>query len=448
MKPTSSDERGNRRVSRSTMIAIAFLVISIGVSLMLLIRKQANSTAIAVENTATKTATNTVPSSAAPQSTVTTPAAPSETPKFDGITIGLAPIQGGDPVLADRLKSAIAESLATTSFGNNAQITRNVDIPPGVKTEAMNLSTDLPGIDMLITWGKASDGLQEIWITLASEPAMVGLEGDLEAWWALTPGDVAILVEPAGDLTFPAEIASGVLELQRGESDNAANRIRDLQIGNANKSILITDARQAVIQLMLGAAEAQNGQTIEALQRASQAIRLRNNSWMAHLNRGSVYLQLGDATSALSEIDIAQVLVPEYWPALYNRVLASEQLGQYADALTDAEILQTLQPDEAWAANLVGVIQYRQGDLSAAQNQFQAAAVLAPDAEIPLLNLAITQGAQENFENAIATYDNLLDLAPNNPLYLLNQGLMYQALEKYPQAEFDMNRAIDLDPTL
>jgi tetratricopeptide (TPR) repeat protein len=446
MKSTSSYERGNRRVSRSTIVAVSFLVISLGVSLALLIRRQANPSAIPVETTVETKITGSPASATLPESIAATPIIPTETAESDGIIISLAPIRGGDPGIAERLDAAITESLATTSFGNAVQITQDIVIPPGVSTEAMNQKADLPGVDLLITWGKTSEGLQEIWIALVSAPAMAGLEGNLEAWWVLTPGDLAILVDPEGDLSFTAEIVSASLELQRGESTSAEDRIRALQTSSTDESVLITDAQQAVIQLMLGAAEAQNGQTIEALQRASQATRLRNDSWMAHLNRGSVYLQLGDATSALSEIDLARGQAPDYWPAIYNCVLANEQLGQYENALADAELLQALQPDEAWAANLVGVIQYRQGDLVAARDQFQAAAALAPEAQIPLVNLAITQGVQRDYENAIGTYDTLLDLAPNSSQHFLNQALMYQALEKYPQAEFGMNRAIDLDP--
>ncbi len=452
MNTPSSDERGTRRVSISTVIAVGFLMISLGISLVLLVRSQGSSSLIVPAHTATITpmavAVSLTPDPLSTKSSTSTnpPESVTGAPESDGIIIGLTPVQGGDPGMADNLEAAIRQALEITPFGATVQFKGDVVIPSGVRPESLNLTTDMPGFDVLVTWGPVSEGLQEVWINMASEPDMASLDGNFNAWASMTPGDLAILVNPEGDLSFTAQIVLASLELRSGDIANAAERIRDLQTTNAEESTASNIAQQAVIQMMLSTTEAKNGQTINALQRASQSIRLSNESWMAHLNRGSVYLQLGDATSALSEFYFARDYAPDYWPVLYNRVLANAQLAHYDVALADAQTLQTLQPDAAWAANLVGVIQVRQGDLSAAREQFQAAAALAPDAEIPLLNLAITLGLQGDFEQSVATYDRLLDIAPNRSLYFLNQALMYQAQEKYPQAEYRLNRAIELDP--
>src|SRR5262249_38212857 len=158
-------------------------------------------------------------------------------------------------------------------------------------------------------------------------PDLPTVDQTLKAWSVSTPGEVAMLVKEKGDLSLPARLSIGVLEMWSGDIERAAGHFAALQSLPSDLPFGRQADNQAVVYFAIGQIQAAQNAPTEAFDSFSQALRLRGDFTASALNRANLYQGLGDSATALGVYQSAQSN-PFYLPiSLYNTALAQSGVG-------------------------------------------------------------------------------------------------------------------------
>ncbi len=144
---------------------------------------------------------------------------------------------------------------------------------------------------------------------------------------------------------------------------------------------------------------------IDALRLYSAALRDLPDFPAAYGNRSAIYLALNDTEAASRDAARAAESAPTDRAWAYNAVLANIENENLAD-------LDSKWPGTPWGLNLFGVAAYQQGVFDDALSGFHRAAMLAPGNPIYPFNTAYVQVVAGEIDAALTTYEALIDIAP------------------------------------
>lgn len=111
----------------------------------------------------------------------------------------------------------------------------------------------------------------------------------------------------------------------------------------------------------------------------SHALRVTENNYLMHYNRGTIYLNLAGYQQAIEDFDKAVSFKPDYADAINNRGLSFLNLGRHQQAIEDFNLVIRLKPDYAKAFNNRGIVLFKVGRHQEAIADFERAIRLKPD---------------------------------------------------------------------
>lgn len=427
--------RIRRPITGSTIAAILFLVISVGLSAWILrgaFQAPALPTVPAAAEATDTAIVVTSDSGASPEPSLTT-VPPTLGPNAE-ITIELAAM--GDAAISDDLSQAITVAMADSPLRYALGIEQ-----ADVVVTRLPAANELAGSDLLITSEVGEDGLIKLHLIARADAPMLQVDSAPTPWNVIAPETFAIY-SPADDLRFVAEAATLILEMQVGQTDSAARRLDEMRLVLASMPAPYGASQIEVLTFLQGVM----ADDVLALRLFSTNIRADEGFIAAQLNRGNAYLRLGDAVSALRDYEAVLERDPLRVEALYNEAVAYEQIGDLDSAKLATLELVRLLPDAAWVVNLQGGMYYRQQEWAQAVDAFIRARQLAPEAEIPLFNLARAEYQIEDYAASIRDYEALIAIAPDNASYRLHEAMAYEGDDNPSQAERALTQAIRIQP--
>jgi tetratricopeptide (TPR) repeat protein len=179
--------------------------------------------------------------------------------------------------------------------------------------------------------------------------------------------------------------------------------------------------------------------------RLSEAVRLNPDSFDAHYQLASFYLQQGKLAAALPHLERACAIDPTHYASGYDLALALIETRQLEEARK--QIAQMMRVSEtAELHNLLGNIEERAGNLVPAAEEYQRAAHMTPTEEHlfdwgnNLLQLRAFEEASQVFSAAIARH-------PRSARLHIGLGTAHYARGQYEDAIKSFCQAADLAPS-
>ena len=173
-----------------------------------------------------------------------------------------------------------------------------------------------------------------------------------------------------------------------------------------------------------------------------QATIARNpNSFLAHVNLGSVLVQQGQVDEAIAHFKRALEARPDYVGAYNNLGNALLQKGQVDEAMEQFQKALAFQPDDAMVHNSLGTALLQKGRVDEAIVHYQKALEIIPDSAeacCGLGNALLQKGrvdeAMEQFQKAIRLQPDLATAHYDLGNLLLQKGRVDEAITCYQKA--------------
>jgi tetratricopeptide (TPR) repeat protein len=198
-----------------------------------------------------------------------------------------------------------------------------------------------------------------------------------------------------------AALYKSLIELSRRQLPQA--------IETASEAIRL-DPRSASAYVTRAAAHRIKGDADLALADYEAAIAIDPTNAVAYGGRGIILATKKDYERAIADFDTAARLDPTYANILRSRALAKSELGRLDEAIADYDAALRIDPFLASAYNGRGHVYLKKGDRDRALAEFDAALRLDPTMVVALSNRALTYTARGNREEAIADFERVLAL--------------------------------------
>jgi protein O-GlcNAc transferase len=212
------------------------------------------------------------------------------------------------------------------------------------------------------------------------------------------------------------------------------------------RSALATNASDAEALRLLGVLKTQQGRHGEALELASDAVRLQPGSAKAHSALGSIQLALSRYEESMASYRTAATLEPDVATNHYNLGVALQALSRPGDALESFDRALAIEPKLCEALTNRGNALMALNRPVEAASSFEGALALRPGFPEALVGLGTALYAVGRHEEALADYDRALSLRPDSPKVLLNRGIALYALQRFADALASFDGALALAP--
>ena len=198
--------------------------------------------------------------------------------------------------------------------------------------------------------------------------------------------------------------------------------------------------------LTLGNCHRMLGQMTLAANCYQRAIQLQPRSYLAHFNRGLVYLEQKEYEQACADFDRVLELRPDLPQAAYNRALARFGAANHADALEDlAGVLNGPRPPTR-AYFLRARIRTRQGDLAGARQDQQEGLRHEPTDEKDWIVRALAR-LPRDAQGALDDLNKALELNPRSRAALQDKAnVLAEKLGRTAEAVTVLDRVVALYP--
>ncbi|HUK59167.1 MAG TPA: tetratricopeptide repeat protein [Stellaceae bacterium] len=241
----------------------------------------------------------------------------------------------------------------------------------------------------------------------------------------------------AADLASAYEVLGMALYLH-GDADEGVADLKQAATLNPNSSTALT---------RLGSIALNAGQTKEAKDYFTQALKANPGYLVAHERLG-IALQLeGDISGATSEYEKGLAGTPPSYlgakPALAS--LYNEH-GRYKDALALLKDAVSPNATDPLALRALGIAYIGTGDAKAALPYLTAAQKLDPKDAANFLALGVAQRLTGALDESIASLNRAIELKPNWAGAEYQAALTLVAQKKYDEARDFIERAAKLDP--
>jgi len=182
----------------------------------------------------------------------------------------------------------------------------------------------------------------------------------------------------------------------------------------------------------------------------SHALKVAQDSVVAHSNLGRAYDEAGRPREALDQYYAALALNPADAVDHYNVAAHLQDDNESVKALEEYEAVLRLSTDPALLArahNNLGSIKAGLGSLDQASTEYEAAMRLQPQEPLPYMNLAALLERQGKIAQAIEIYRQAVQNAPTAAAYFY-LGRDLEATQKPTEAAEAYQRALALAPDL
>jgi tetratricopeptide (TPR) repeat protein len=197
---------------------------------------------------------------------------------------------------------------------------------------------------------------------------------------------------------------------------------------------------------LLGVLEHQRGRSDDAVEHIRAAIARDSRDPAFHHNLGNVLRALRRPAEALGCFEQALALAPGSVDTLYNLANACHDLGRVAEAVGYFERALRLQPDAVELHHNLATALHDLGRVEEAVACFHRALALRPDSVEALDNLAAALRSQGDMEEARACYERALSLEPNRLESRIGLGVVLRELGRLQDALQCCERALALAP--
>ena len=154
------------------------------------------------------------------------------------------------------------------------------------------------------------------------------------------------------------------------------------------------------------------GQSAQAFEDCSEAIRYDPSAFRAYILRGSLYAEQGMDQEAISDFSKAIELKPKVAISYYGRAEAHYELEQFELAVVDYKRSIELDPTYALAYEGLGAVYVRQQKLELAVQTFSKAIKRDPKKGEFYHNRGITFIRLSQFEEAVEDFTKAIELSP------------------------------------
>lgn len=161
---------------------------------------------------------------------------------------------------------------------------------------------------------------------------------------------------------------------------------------------------------------------------------------------GMRLLQQGSPTEALEKFSNAIRIKPDYVAAYVGRAQARRQLMQYDLSIADCNNVIRISPSDARGPNCRGSAYLLMKQYEPAERDFNDAIRLKPDFELAFLFRGTAYSGMQQYDRAIQDFSAALRLQPRNILTLRRRGAAYIGLNQYDKAIADYTQALRVDP--
>ena len=182
-----------------------------------------------------------------------------------------------------------------------------------------------------------------------------------------------------------------------------------------------------------------------AERRLTDAVRRDPDSFEAHYQLASFYLQQGKLDSALPHRERACMIDPSNYSSGYDLALARLEKGKLDEAR--AQIARMIgEQDTAELHNLLGNVEERAGNLNGADEQYELAAHLAPTEE-HLFEWGNNLLQLQAFDEAAQVFTGAIKRHPQSARLHIGLGIAAYSRGQYEDAVRSMCQAADLAPS-
>lgn len=264
---------------------------------------------------------------------------------------------------------------------------------------------------------------------------------------------------------------TGVLDLQRGNLDRAAERIRRSialddrdgrafnNLGNALRALdrpadamaafraaLQRDPGLHDARTNLGVCLLEAGRPDQAIQLWQAVVEAQPDHVLALGNLGAALHGRGDLDGAHRHLRRARDLAPESLEVLNNLAAVLIDLTRFDQAAACLAEAEKRAPDHPTTLFNRAVLLDRSGRLVEAVQAYRAVLKRAPRIEGAWLNLGDVLTILGRHAEALETFDRALDMFPGDPRLLANRAVTLEQAGRLADALADYDRAIAADP--
>jgi predicted O-linked N-acetylglucosamine transferase (SPINDLY family) len=213
-------------------------------------------------------------------------------------------------------------------------------------------------------------------------------------------------------------------------------------------SLLDADKNNYGALYLLGSILGEQGNLPNAILYLKQAVALKPDKPLAHLNLAHVLNQSGCPHDALPAIESYIAIVQDNPEAHVLRAEIFSKLKKFEETARSCARAIELQADFAAAYNIRGSALKNLGRLDEAIVCYDRAITLKPDYAEAYSNRGNTLEDRMRIDEAIASYAKAIALKPNFAGAYRNRASAYNNLKRLAEAIVDYREALILDPTL
>ena len=229
--------------------------------------------------------------------------------------------------------------------------------------------------------------------------------------------------------------------------DMAVDHHRAGRLSEANniyRLILDKLPNQPVALNLNGVILHQSGNSISAINQIKKAIESNPNYVDAHLNLGTVLMDLNRFEEASECFSLATNIDPNHSIAFNNLGNAKFKMYQYEDAVVDYEKAIALDPLCIEAYTNMGVLFKEEGELEAALKYIQKAININPENINSLNNYGAILSDLRQYEEAEDSYKKALSIDPNNIGVIGNYAILLNIIGKKELSLSFFSKRLDL----
>lgn len=190
---------------------------------------------------------------------------------------------------------------------------------------------------------------------------------------------------------------------------------------------------------------AESGNYVRAIELYNEAIRIKDNDFLAYNNRSFSHFQLGNNAKAISDVNKAMKLDSNL-TTIGNRALYYQYSGNHQAAIIDYNLLI---PYDSSAENFNnrGLSFYYVDNYDKALLDYSTALEIDSTYSETYNNLSLLYVNNSQFELAVEACTQSLFYNSENVYAYGNRGWAKNFLENYDEAIIDFNKALEIDST-
>ena len=186
----------------------------------------------------------------------------------------------------------------------------------------------------------------------------------------------------------------------------------------------------------------------DAIDSATEAIRLNPNFVAAYNIRGNVYTELQEYKRAIADYNRAIEINPNYSDSYFNRGITYSNSNNNGQAISDFNKAIKLDPKNAEIYNHRGMLYSKLGESQKAIEDYTQSIKLNPNEGKVYNERGIIYFNLNDFDKAMLDFRKAVQLDSENKAYIYhyNIGMCYMNMKNYKQAIEIFTKSIELNP--